>query len=92
MQREEKNVLHVATLNRPIRAEKEWDDHLEQTAAHHDPRRPPYVINWSVLQLQGSPAFVMADPFHTQFQESRNYCAERSSRPTSEPLSNKQVL
>ena len=27
-----------------------WGDFLEQTAAHHDPRRPPYV---------------MADPFRT---------------------------
>jgi len=42
-----------------------WADFLEQAAVHQDPRRPPYVINWSVLQLQGSPVFVMADPFRT---------------------------
>jgi proteasome accessory factor A len=54
-----------------------WADFLEQTVAHHDPRRPPYpyVINWSGLRLQGSPAFVMADPFRTYVQESRDYCA-----------------
>ena len=46
-----------------------WVDFLKQTAAHHDPRRPPYVINWSVLQLQGSSAFVMADPFRTYMQD-----------------------
>jgi len=67
-----------------------WADFLEQTAAHHDPRRPPYVINWSVLQLQGSPAFVMADPFRTYVQESRDYCTEGSSRTIPEQLSTKQ--
>jgi proteasome accessory factor A len=59
-----------------------WADFLEQTAVHQDSRRPPYVINWSVLQLQGSPAFVMADPFRTYVQESRDYCVE-SSQETS---------
>ena len=84
------NVHHVATINRSIRAEKKWDDLLVQTAKHHDPRRPPYVINWSVLQLQGSPAFVMADPFRTYVQESREYCAEGAKRPIPEPIPNKQ--
>jgi len=56
-----------------------WADFLEQTAAHHDPRRLPYVINWSVLQLQGSPPFVMSDPFRTYVQESRDYCVESIS-------------
>jgi len=59
-----------------------WADFLEQTAAHHDPRRPPYVINWSVLQLQDSPVFVMADPFRTYVQESRDYCGKGSSSPS----------
>ncbi|MDH3504866.1 MAG: proteasome accessory factor PafA2 family protein [Nitrospirota bacterium] len=63
-----------------------WADFLEQAGGHHDPRRPPYVSNWSVLQLQGSPAFVM----RSYVQESRDYCAEWSSRPSLEPLSNKQ--
>ncbi|MDX2347683.1 MAG: hypothetical protein QNK38_02385 [Nitrospirota bacterium] len=53
-----------------------WADFLEQTAPYQDPCRPPYVINWSVLQLQGSPVFVMADPFRTYVQESRDYCAD----------------
>jgi hypothetical protein len=60
---------------------KGWADFLKQAAVHHDPRRPPYVINWSVLQLQGSPVFVMADPSRTYVQESRDYCAEWSSPP-----------
>jgi proteasome accessory factor A len=65
-----------------------WADFLEQTAAHHDPRRPPYVINWSVLQLQGSPAFVMTDPFRTYVQESRDYCSEAARGiPHSQDLS-----
>ncbi|MGE0472501.1 MAG: proteasome accessory factor PafA2 family protein [Nitrospirales bacterium] len=55
-----------------------------------DHRVPPYVINWSVLQFRGSPVFVMADPFRTYVQESRDYCAESSSRPSLESLSNQQ--
>lgn len=66
-----------------------WADFLEKATGHHDPRRPPYVINWSVLQLQGSPAFVMADPFRSYVQESRDYCSEWSSRPSLESFSNK---
>lgn len=66
-----------------------WADFLEKATNRHDPRRPPYVINWSVLQLQGSPAFVMADPFRSYVQESRDYCSEWSSRPSLESFSNK---
>ncbi len=61
-----------------------WADFLEQTAKHQDPRNPPYVINWSVLQLQGSPPFVMADPFRTYVQESRDYCKEGVSAQSKE--------
>ena len=69
-----------------------WADFLEQASVHQDPRRPPYVINWSVLQLQGSPVFVMSDPFRTYVQESRDYCVEWSSRASLEPPSNKQDI
>jgi len=64
-----------------------WADFLEQTAAHQDPRRPPYVINWSGLQLQGSPAFIMADPFRTYVKESHDYCSESSSLSRSSSVS-----
>ena len=67
-----------------------WADFLSQTTGQHDPRRPPYVFNWSVLQLQGRPVFVMADPFRSYVQESLDYCEDWSSRPSLEPLSNKQ--
>lgn len=64
-------------------------DFLEPATRHHDPRQPPYIINWSALKLLDSPAFVMADPFRSYVQESRDYCVEGSSRPPLEPLSNK---
>ena len=67
-----------------------WADFLEQTAKHQDPRRPPYVINWSVLQLQGSPPFVMADPFRSYVQESRDYCTERTSDSSLDPIARKE--
>ncbi len=69
-----------------------WADFLEQTAKHQDSRNPPYVINWSVLQLQGSPPFVMSDPLRTYVQESRDYCSDGSSHPTPEPISKKQDI
>jgi hypothetical protein len=47
-----------------------WAKFLEQATVHQDPWRSPYVINWSILQLQGSPVLVMADPFRTYVQES----------------------
>ncbi len=52
-------------------------DILEKVAVHQDPRRPPNFINWSVLQLQGSPPFVMVDPFRSYVQESRDYQGQR---------------
>jgi hypothetical protein len=44
------------------------------------------------LQLQGSPAFVMADPFRTYVQESRDYCAESASlfEPSNKKLSKEE--
>jgi len=52
------------------------DEFFKETGKHQDPRRSPSVMNWSILQLQGSPVFLMADPFRTYVQECRNYCAE----------------
>lgn len=34
---------------------------------------PPYVINWSALQLRGRSPFLMPDPFRTYVQEVRDY-------------------
>ncbi len=55
---------------------------LPPRADRQDPRHPPYVINWSVLQLEGSPVFVMADPFRTYAQEGRDYCKESNFSPS----------
>ena len=34
---------------------------------------PPYVINWSVLQIRGGSAFLMPDPFQTYVQAVRKH-------------------
>ena len=36
-------------------------------------RYPPYVINWSVFQIQGGSAFLMPDPFRTYVQAVREH-------------------
>jgi proteasome accessory factor A len=49
---------------------------LESDQAKKDERFfPPYVINWSIVQLRGREAFPMADPFKSYVQEVRSYLA-----------------
>ncbi len=48
------------------------------------PRNPPYVINWSVLQVRGNPVLIMADPFRTYVDDAKTYCAQA---PVSHPSS-----
>lgn len=44
--------------------------------AQDSPRFPPYVINWSVLQIRGNPVLIMGDPFRTYLKDAQAYCAE----------------
>ena len=61
-------IRHLAT--------KPWPDLDEEHEDRQHRRMPPYVINWSVLQIRGNSVFVMADPFRTYVQESRDYCVK----------------
>jgi proteasome accessory factor A len=61
-------IRHLAT--------KPWPDLDEEHEDQQHRRMPPYVINWSVLQIRGNSVFVMADPFRTYVQESRDYCVK----------------
>ncbi len=61
-------------------ANKPWPDLDDEHEDWQHRRIPPYVINWSVLQIRGNLVFVMADPFRTYVQESQDYCAEAASR------------
>ncbi len=60
-------------------ANKPWPDLDDEYEDRQHRRIPPYVINWSVLQIRGNLVFVMADPFRTYVQESQAYCAENAS-------------
>jgi proteasome accessory factor A len=60
-------------------ANKPWPDLDEEHEDRQHRRIPPYVINWSVLQIRGNLVFVMADPFRTYVQESQDYCGEAAS-------------
>lgn len=60
-------------------ANQSWPDLDDEYENRQHRRIPPYVINWSVLQIRGNLVFVMADPFRTYVQESQAYCAENAS-------------
>jgi proteasome accessory factor A len=71
-------------------ASKPWPDLDEENEDRQHRRIPPYVINWSVLQIRGNSVFVMADPFRTYVQDSRDYCSYAFSRRSLESPSNQQ--
>jgi proteasome accessory factor A len=57
-------VRHLLTCGPPAPADDDRSD-----------RRffPPYVINWSALQIRGRPPFLMPNPFKTYVREVKEY-------------------
>jgi proteasome accessory factor A len=46
---------------------------------------PPYIINWSIVQVRGRPPFPMPDPFKTYVQDIRAHLERESSNFSSAP-------